>query len=114
MGRRHRGRNGAGHYVMAGETAPSWRAFISLWCFAAAPWVVVSLISVGLAVIGSWEDLGRIAWSTSLAVLLAGILWGIAVQVHAVRHTFDSDSTTRATIRVVAVWALQTAIAYVL
>ena len=53
-----------------------------------------------------------------LAVLVAGlaaaILRGIAVQVHAVRHAFDSESTLRASILVVAIWALQSALGYTL
>ena len=100
--------------VMASEFAPSWRSFISLWCFAAAPGAVVSLISTGLSLIGYGADLGRVIVSASLVVLLIGILWGIAVQVHAVRHAFDSESTARASILVVVVWALQSAVGYVI
>lgn len=103
-----------GRRVMASDSTPSWRSFVSLWCFAAAPGAVVSLISTGLSLIGYGADLGRVVVSASLVVLLAGILWEIAVQVHAVRHAFGSESTARASILVVAVWALQSASGYVL
>ena len=102
-----------GRRVMASDTTPSWRSFVSLWCFAEAPWAAVSLISIGLSLIGYGADLGRFVVLASLVALLAGILWGIAVQVHAVRHAFDSESTATASILVVAVWASQSAVGYV-
>ncbi len=49
-----------------------------------------------------------------VAGLAAAILRGIAVQVHAVRQAFDSESTARASILVVAIWALQSALGYAL
>lgn len=103
-----------GRYVMASNAAPSWRSFISLWCFAEAPWIVVLLVAAGLSAIRFGKGLGRLVTWALLSVLLAGILWGIAVQVHAVRHAFDSDSAVRASILVVAVLALQRASGYVL
>ncbi|MDE2786956.1 MAG: hypothetical protein OXL37_09865 [Chloroflexota bacterium] len=103
-----------GGYVIASDSAPSWRAFISLWCFASAPWAVLSVIYLGWSLIGFGEDVGRVLLAVSLAVILAGTLWEIAVQVHAVRHAFDSESTARSSILVVAVWALQSASGYVL
>ena len=103
-----------GRYVMASGAVPSWRSFSSLWCFTDAPWVVVSLVAAGLSAVRFDEELGGVIMWASLAVLLAGILWGIAVQVHAVRYAFDSESTVRASILVVAVWALQSASGYVL
>ncbi len=103
-----------GRYVIASHAVPSWRSFISLWCFADASWVVVSLVAAGLSAIRFGDDLGRVVMWVSLPVLLAGMLWGIAVQVHAVKHAFDTESTTRASIVVVTVWALQSALGYVL
>lgn len=53
-----------------------------------------------------------------LTILVAGLAatipWGTAVQVHAVRHAFDSESALRASILVVAIWALQSALGYAL
>ena len=49
-----------GRRVMASDFAPRWRSFTSLWCFAAAPWAAVSLISTGLSTIGHGADVGRV------------------------------------------------------
>ena len=103
-----------GRWIMGAYSPPSWRGFTSLWSFASAPWAVVALISAGLSVSDYGADLGRAGGLAALAILLAGILWGIAVQVHAVRHAFDSDSTIRATMLAVAVWTRQSALGYVL
>lgn len=108
----------AGRWVMRADTAPSWRGFTSLWIFAGAPWMLVSLLSIGFWLINYGDGSGRAGGLVSLivflGVLIAGILWGIAVQVHAVRHAFDAASTSRATVLVIAVWVLQSAIGYVL
>ena len=103
-----------GRWVMGAYSPPSWRGFISLWSFASAPWAVVAVISAGSSVIDYGAGLGRTGGLAALAILLAGILWGIAVQVHALRHAFDSGSTIRATILVVAVWTSQSALGHVL
>ncbi len=103
-----------GRWVMGAYSRPSWRGFISFSSFAIASWVVVALLLAELSVIGYGDDLGRAGVLVALATLLARILWGIAVQAHAVRHAFDSDSTIRATMLAVAVWTRQSALGYVL
>lgn len=85
-----------GRRVMASDPTPSWRSFTSPWSFAAAPGMVVSLISTGLSLIGYGADLGRAVVSAALIVLLSGMLWGKEAQAHAVRPAFDSEATAAA------------------
>ena len=101
-----------GRWVMQADETPSWKGFISLWSFAQAPWIVGGLLSTGLLWVTFVIPLDRGAGLAGLALLLAILVWGISVKVHAVRHAFDSESTLRASALVIVIWILQSALGY--
>ena len=101
-----------GRWMMQANETPGWRGFISLWGIAQAPWIVGGLLWTGLLWAAFVIPLGHGAGMAALALLLATLVWGIAVKVHTVRHAFDSESTRRASVLVVGIWILQSALGY--
>ena len=102
-----------GRWVMRADKAPTWRGFLSLWGFAQIPWIVGGVLSTGLAVMLVIVPLGQGGEMMRLALLVATLVWGVSVKVHVVRHAFDSESTLRASLLVVGIWVLQSALGWV-
>ena len=99
-----------GRWVMRADAAPSWRGFISLWGFAQTPWIVGGILSAGLVLVSVGIPSGRGAEMIGLALLVATLVWGVSVKVHMVRHAFDSESVWRASLLVIGIWVLQSAL----
>ena len=102
-----------GPWVMQAGEAPAWRGFISLWSFAQIPWVVGGALAAGLAVMAVAVPLGPGGALVRLALLVATLVWGVSVKIHMVRYAFGSESTLRASLLVVGIWVLESALGWV-